>query len=169
MNKQPFPQQFATQRPRRLVKQPQADSQRTPAPALTQEQIKEKLSKYTEVSSIDSVSLSTHVRYYVYDKNTKAYVFRSGGLLYMKQPEYVVLSNGQYSWSVPKAVAMDSETHPTRFYRILNKDELKDKQFTQTKSTLEQENETLRKMIEDFKRDMEAKQKETISVSQKQE
>ena len=150
------PQHNWTPKPKRLTRQGNYTKDET-KPALTQEQIDEKLTKYVETFNIDSVGISTHIRYSVWDKDKNDYVFRTGGLLYMKKPEFVVLNNGNVTWSVPKAITdATGIVHPTHFWRIMNQTELKDKQFSTTKTTLEQKNDELMKMIEEYKAKLSA-------------
>ena len=63
---------------------------------LSNEDIKEKLKDYKKVVDIKTVSISTHIRYFSINKDTKEKVFRLGGLLNKIDPEgkYDILSNG---------------------------------------------------------------------------
>jgi len=67
----------------------------------TQSAMMEKLKNYVRVDDIDLVALSTHVRYVTLDKDG-VQCFRLGGILTKKADDYVVLSNGKFSWSVQK-------------------------------------------------------------------
>lgn len=69
---------------------------------LTDEQIQQKLIGYKE-SNINNIPLGCHVRYFVSRDNKK--LFRTGGLLHKNDglPKYVILSNGENSWSVQVA------------------------------------------------------------------
>ena len=67
----------------------------------TQSAMVEKLKNYARVDDIDDVNLSTHVRYVTLDKDG-VQCFRLGGILTKKADDYVVLSNGKFSWSVQK-------------------------------------------------------------------
>lgn len=97
-------------------------------------QIKLKLENYVEVKDIEMISVNTHVRYMVFDTRVGKYMFRLGGLLAMKHATYVVLSNGKQTWSVPKESEFNKQMYPTRFFRVLNPYEMKQKQFeTQSK------------------------------------
>lgn len=82
---------------------------------------KEKLQNYVPVDNIDFVSINTHVRYEIFDlkNNSNNYKFRLGGLLAKKDTNFVVLSNGHLTWSVPKVVLFNGENKPTKFFRIL--------------------------------------------------
>ena len=76
---------------------------------LTNQEIKEKLKEYKQVSDIKTVSIGTHIRYFVENPKTKKNDFRLGGTLNKVDPEgrFIILSNGQFTWSVqiqsPKA------------------------------------------------------------------
>ena len=74
---------------------------------LTNQEIKEKLKEYKQVSDIKTVSIGTHIRYFLENSKTKKNDFRLGGTLNKIDPEgrFVILSNGQFTWSVqiPKA------------------------------------------------------------------
>lgn len=68
---------------------------------LTADDIESKLEDYSEVTDIFKVPLGTHMRYFITtDKGDKK--FRMGGILKNNNglPKFVVLSNGQSSWSV---------------------------------------------------------------------
>jgi hypothetical protein len=92
-----------------------------------EELINEKLKNYIEVELIDYVSINTHVRYRIFDTRVGEYRFRLGGLLAKKDTNYVVLSNGSLTWSVPKETNYDGKTYKTIFYRILNPSEMEQK------------------------------------------
>lgn len=87
---------------------------------LTDKEIADKLFDYEEVNNISSVKLNTHVRYFILKKNKKK-LFRLGGYLINKEnsDKYVVLSNGQSTWSV--------QVKDTIFYRKLDSQEIMDK------------------------------------------
>ncbi len=68
--------------------------------SLSPNEIKEKLQDYKRVDNIDDIQLNTHIRYFTNDKKTGKKHFRLGGFLTKIDKEYVVLSNGQLSWSV---------------------------------------------------------------------
>lgn len=88
---------------------------------LTDEQIHEMLNDYTSVKDLTAVPLQTHLRYFKYEERNgeKKRSFRVGGKLIKKDADgrYVVLSNGQHSWSV----TVDSAT----FFRPLTVGEVK--------------------------------------------
>ncbi len=67
---------------------------------LTNEDIIDKLEDYEKVEDITKVPIGTHIRYFTMVDGEKK--FRLGGTLVRTQglPKYIVLSNGQFSWSV---------------------------------------------------------------------
>ena len=69
---------------------------------LTKEDIKEKLKDYKKVDDITKVLIGSHIRYFIKDLKTKKTMFRLGGFLtkFGENYKYLVLSNGQFSWSV---------------------------------------------------------------------
>lgn len=109
----------------------------------TPQNYREKLKNYTEVDDIDSVTISTHVRYFVWDNKKNLWKFRTGGLLTKKHPKYVVLSNGKYSWSVQKEIpsrtsqlggsieSESTEVFATKFFKILSKEEKNQREIDQ--------------------------------------
>ncbi len=70
--------------------------------SLSPNEIKEKLENYKRVDDIDNIALNTHIRYFTNDKKTGKKHFRLGGFLTKLDKDYIVLSNGQLSWSVQK-------------------------------------------------------------------
>ena len=88
----------------------------------TDEAMLEKLAGYEEVDLPEHIEFSTHTRYITY-KDGKAR-FCLGGLLMRVMPEYVVLSNGNLSWSVQREY-FDKEGNSygkTRFFKYINKE-----------------------------------------------
>jgi hypothetical protein len=67
---------------------------------LTKQDIKDKLKEYKPVSNISSVSIGTHIRYFI--KKDKEELFRLGGVLNKIDPQgrFITLSNGSTNWSV---------------------------------------------------------------------
>jgi hypothetical protein len=104
-----------------------------------EDQIREKLKNYVEVDNIDYVGMNTHVRYFVFDKRVNKYVFRTGGLLAKKDMAYVVLANGQLSWSVPKVTEVEGVRYPTKFWRVLAPQERAQKREQELAAELQQE------------------------------
>ena len=112
--------------------------------------IKERLKNYEE-TPIDKITPSTHVRYFIFDKKQEKYLFRLGGILQRKEKDYAVLSNGDLSWTVSYNITHNDTTHPTQFWKVLNKSQIKSKDSESKLSELEKQNLELRKMIEDLK------------------
>lgn len=84
------------------------------------EDIKDKLKDYKRVDNVLQVPINTHLRYFTTDnRNKNKKVFRLGGYLTKvdDQGRYVVLSNGQATWSVQIA--------NSQFWRKMTNDELK--------------------------------------------
>ena len=69
---------------------------------LTSDEIKEYLKEYKLIENIDDVDLNKHIRYFDVDPKTKEKKFRLGGTYNKKDKEnrYIILSNGNYSWSI---------------------------------------------------------------------
>lgn len=69
---------------------------------LSPDEIKQKLEEYKRVDDISTVSLNAHLRYFIINEKTGDKQFRLGGFLNKidKEKGYVILSNGQLSWSV---------------------------------------------------------------------
>lgn len=85
---------------------------------LSKKEIEEKLEDYIKVEDISEVPLKTHIRYFkVEGKNLK---FRLGGNLINKDnaDKYVVLSNGNYSWS--------ADVKKSIFYKQLSVEEVRE-------------------------------------------
>ena len=85
---------------------------------LSPSEIKQKLAEYKQVDDIDSVSLNSHVRYFTFNPKNGKKLFRLGGFLTKIDKEYVILSNGKFSWSVQKKNSV--------FFQKMNFNELKD-------------------------------------------
>jgi len=118
------------------------------------EKIREKLENYVEVENIDFVSAQTHVRYFVFDTRgaDPGYKFRLGGLLAMKHTDYVVLSNGSLTWSVPKKTEHDSQKFPTRFYRILTPYEMQQKKADQNRQESDEKQIMVSQQMEELEK-----------------
>nr|QFG74475.1 MAG: hypothetical protein [Megaviridae environmental sample] len=69
---------------------------------LSPKEIKKKLEEYRIVENIFDIEINTHVRYFTVNSNTGEKQFRLGGFLTKinKNDNYVILSNGKFSWSV---------------------------------------------------------------------
>jgi hypothetical protein len=69
---------------------------------MSNDEIKEKLQGYKKVDDIKKILIGSHLRYFAKAKNSKTPIFRLGGFLtkFGDDYKYVVLSNGEFSWSV---------------------------------------------------------------------
>jgi hypothetical protein len=66
---------------------------------LTKDEIKHLLEDYEEVKDIKKLMKGTHIRYF--ENKDGEYLFRMGGIVtVIKEPLYIVLSNGTRTWSV---------------------------------------------------------------------
>ena len=93
----------------------------------TNAKMKEKLENYIRVEDIDDVSLSTHVRYVTLKDGAQRFCL--GGLLVKKHSKYVVLSNGNFSWSVQRYHWGDDDDEPlfeTIFFKVKSKQDKQD-------------------------------------------
>jgi hypothetical protein len=70
--------------------------------SLSNEEIKDKLKGYKKVPDITKIVIGSHLRYFTKDPKAKKDIFRLGGFLtkFGDDYKYLVLSNGQLSWSV---------------------------------------------------------------------
>ena len=110
---------------------------------LTEKEIQEQLRDYQLVDDITQVPINTHIRYFVYDKESKQKKFRLGGNLTKIDPikQYLVLSNGKTSWSV--------QFKNTTFFAKQSIDEIREyyeKNYTNTKKKLKNLNKVLKKL-----------------------
>jgi hypothetical protein len=126
--------------------------------SLSPDEIKEKLEEYKQVDNIDEVPLSTHLRYFTIDPKTGKKEFRLGGFLTKINDDYVVISNGNFSWSVQKKTSV--------FFQKLNFKELKDdlvkkisKKFEKQLSDLVDENSKLKDTLKEVKKTIRKKSK----------
>jgi hypothetical protein len=70
--------------------------------SLSPAEIKKKLEEYQQVDEIDDVKIGTHLRYFTFNPSTGKKQFRLGGFLSKLDKDYIVMNNGQLSWSVQK-------------------------------------------------------------------
>jgi len=118
---------------------------------LTPKEIKEKLEEYKKVDDISKVSLNAHLRYFtVNDKGEKQ--FRLGGFLTKIDVEkgYVVLSNGNLSWSVQLKNSIFFQKMTFQELRSELKEEMEKKFKTEIK-TLKEENKKLKTALKEIK------------------
>ena len=118
---------------------------------LTPDEIKKKLEDYKLVKDIDDVGLNTHLRYFMIDEKTGKKHFRLGGFLTKNENDYIVLSNGQLSWSVQK--------NNSTFFQKLSNSEIKEevenkliKKYEKTIIALNNENTKLKNVIKSIKK-----------------
>ena len=75
--------------------------------------LKKKLEEYKQVTDISKVGLNTHLRYFTKNTKTGKQMFRLGGFLSKVNltQGYVVLNNGNLSWSVQLKNSIFFEKH----------------------------------------------------------
>ena len=124
--------------------------QKTYQEKLSADDIEDKLEEYIKVDNISEVALNSHVRYFSYNPKTKKKEFRLGGFLVRKDnpDKYVVLSNGNQSWSV--------QTKDTLFFKKMTIKELK-KEYEDQIEKLSKENTKLRKYAKKLKSQLNGK------------
>jgi len=132
--------------------------------SLSPDEIKKKLDEYRQVDDISTVSLNTHVRYFTINTKTGAKQFRLGGFLTKIDQEYVIVSNGNLSWSVQKK--------NTIFFEKMSFSDLKEeivkkvsKKFEHEINDLTNENKTLKDTLRQVKK--EVKKSSTRKTSKK--
>lgn len=112
--------------------------------------IAKKLENYSRVKTSDifKIPIGTHIRYFAINPKTGEKQFRLGGNLsrYGENGEYIVCSNGTYSWSVQLSNSI--------IYKKLSTSELKENIENESKkemTDLIKENKELKKMIKEIK------------------
>jgi hypothetical protein len=70
--------------------------------SLSPAEIKKKLEEYQQVDEIDDVKIGTHLRYFSFNPSTGKKQFRLGGFLSKLDKDYIIMNNGEFSWSVQK-------------------------------------------------------------------
>lgn len=129
-------------------------SEKTYQSTLSKEEINKKLEGYTRVegSKIFQVQLNTHIRYFNVNPKNNEKEFRLGGYLTKigDNNEYVILSNGKFSWSVQLA--------NTIFFKKLKLDEYKEQVVSEVDDSIKKkmdllmrENKDLKKIIKEIK------------------
>ncbi len=128
---------------------------------LSNEEIENKLIDYVKVKSsdINKIPLNTHIRYFSINPKTGEKQFRLGGNLIKIEEKYIVLSNGQLSWSVQL-------NNSTIYKKMLTKELIEDTKINTAKELLKnnkmeginsqmdqllRENKELKKMIKEIK------------------
>jgi hypothetical protein len=121
---------------------------------LNKEDITKKLEDYSrvELKNINQVPLNTHIRYFVINPKTGEKQFRLGGYVTKIdiQNKYIVLSNGNFTWSVQFA--------NTIFYKKMTTNEYKEQVVTEIEDDIKKkmdylikENKELKKVIKEIK------------------
>ena len=118
--------------------------------SLSPSEIKKKLEEYEQVDDIDNVNIGNHLRYFTFNPSTGEKQFRLGGFLSKIDQEYVVLNNGEFSWSVQKNKSV--------FFKKLSFNELKNeliekisKKYEKKIEDLTNENSKLKKTLKMIK------------------
>ena len=140
--------QYKTKRLKKDVKKTNNSYQNSLSPA----EIKEKLEEYKKIEDISTVSLNAHLRYFTINDKTGEKQFRLGGFLTKidKEKGYVILSNGNVSWSV--------QINSSIFFKKMTFQELKEeiiedvgKVYKDEISKLKNENKTLKNALKEIK------------------
>jgi hypothetical protein len=111
---------------------------------LSNADIKDKLKDYKKVNDISKVMMNTHLRYFTKDKKTGNQLFRLGGVLTKVDPElrYVILSNGDLSWSVQVGTSTFFQKMTDRELRDEIRREVTEEQHYSTNNTNNNINDT---------------------------
>lgn len=119
--------------------------------SLSPDQIKKKLEEYQQVDDITTVPLNTHLRYFTFNPTTGKKQFRLGGFLSKIDKNYVVLNNGEFSWSV--------QLDKTVFFKKISFSEMKEelidkisKKYEKKIVKLVEENQMLKETIKKIKK-----------------
>jgi len=126
---------------------------------LSNDDIAKKLTDYERVNKNDifKIPLGTHIRYFSINPKTGEKLFRLGGNLtkFGENNEYVVCSNGNFSWSVQLSTCI--------IYKKLSIDELKEKTKEETlklSQNILQENKALKQILKEIKSTTEKSKEE---------
>ena len=134
-------------RTKRLVKDTgYVRPKKTVQDTMSNEEIKEKLQGYKKVDDITKVIIGSHIRYFAKSKDSKKPVFRLGGFLtkFGEGYKYVVLSNGEFSWSVQL-------NGTNEFWAKMNQKEFQEKIETEVEEKMKQNTEDNDKYKEKYK------------------
>lgn len=137
-------------------------SEKTYQSSLSNEDIAKKLEGYKRIESnkISTIPLNTHLRYFTVNPKNNEKSFRLGGFLskYGDNSQYIVLNNGEKSWSVQLGGSI--------FYKKLDLNEYKEQVVSEVDESLKKqmdmlmkENKKLKDAIKDI-RDTTIKNKE---------
>lgn len=121
--------------------------------SLSPADIKKKLEEYKQVDDIDDVNIGTHLRYFTFNPSTGQKQFRLGGFLSKLDKDYVVMNNGELSWSVQK--------DKTVFFKKLSFNDLKEemiekisKKYEKKITELTEENIKLKNTLKSIKKEI---------------
>jgi len=113
---------------------------------MSSEDIANKLIDYERVSKEDifKIPIGTHIRYFTIDPKTGKKQFRMGGVLsrYGDNNEYIILSNGTFSWSV--------QLNTSIIYKKLSPKEFKEN----IKDSAKNELEMYKKKVEAYEKEI---------------
>jgi hypothetical protein len=119
--------------------------------SLSPAEIKKKLEEYQQVNNIDDINIGTHLRYFTFNPSTGKKQFRLGGFLSKLDKDYIVMNNGQFSWSVQK--------DKTVFFKKVSFGDLKEelvekisKKYEKKIIDLTEENYTLKNALKTIKK-----------------
>lgn len=121
--------------------------------SLSPTDIKKKLEEYQQVEDIDDINIGTHLRYFTFNPSTGKKQFRLGGFLSKIDKDYIVMNNGQLSWSVQK--------EKTVFFKKMSFTDLKEeliekisKKYEKKIIELSEENIKLKKALKSIKKEI---------------
>jgi len=126
---------------------------------LSPDEIREKLEEYKKVDDVNTIALNAHLRYFTTDKKGNKN-FRLGGFLTKidKEKGYMILSNGQVSWSV--------QIKDSIFFQKMTFKELKEEltnsihdEYKNELKILTKENKKLKETIVQIKNEIKKKKK----------
>lgn len=121
--------------------------------SLSPADIKKKLEEYKQVDDIDDINIGTHLRYFTFNPSTGQKQFRLGGFLSKLDKDYVIMNNGELSWSVQK--------DKTVFFKKLSFNDLKEemiekisKKYEKKITELTEENQKLKNTLKSIKKEI---------------
>lgn len=122
---------------------------------LTTEEIEELLEDYVEVDDMYKIKLGTHLRYITTKDGKKK--FRTGGNLFLNKglPDYVVLNNKDFSWTV--------QMKNTKFFRKMSPKEIK-KDYEEEIDEINEEKKELELQVKKYRNLLEQYKKEIIEL-----
>lgn len=115
----------------------------------TDDAMLEKLAGYEEVTMPEHIEYRSHTRYIMYKDGKPKFCL--GGLMMRVYPEYVVMSNGNLTWSVQRDYFDKDGTSfgKTRFFKYVSKDTRNQMVIQEQQSEIERlriENERLKQV-----------------------